>query len=447
MRSLESRLTGALLLSLIAVFGLQWLAVRTVVPRLLESSIAHELSEDADELLTAMNLDGRKDGPAGQPDAAFVAQHFDHYYEVFVGRDRIYASHSLAGASLGMPTLADGASINSRTVGPGGTDLLVHAKGYESRGQTVSIAVGADLAQHNLRVAGFLRSYGVVSALILLLLMLVQRWAVRRTLRVLARVSADLANVREGRTAALTERVPAEVLPLVREINLMSQAMAQRLQRSREALGNFAHAFKTPLTVLAQVARDDRLNDRPDVAHALAQQVNLLRGRINCELSSARLAEADHRARPVNLCDELRDLARTIEMIYRDKQLDIVCTTPLHPDFRGDRENMLELFGNLLDNACKYGRRRIQVTMTEDRVNAGLRLEFEDDGPGCPPEHYDQLTLRGTRFSAHAQGHGLGLAIAAEIVERIGGSLTFARSECLGGLRASLWLPFAHDDV
>lgn len=444
MRSLQAQLITGLLVSLVVVFALQFSAMHFAIPLMVETSISHKLTEDADELFAAMNLDGRKGASIHQPDAAFIANHVGQYHEVFVDRDKLYASQTLAGASLGVPPPPGNTAMLRRMNGPGGNLLLVHAKGYESQGRQIHIAVATDLARPFERIDRFLWGFSVLSGVMLLLLMLMQTWIVRKGLKALAIVRAELVKVRHGAVHAVNEYVPAEVLPLVREVNQLSQTMTQRLQRSREILGNFAHAFKTPLTVLAQLAHDERLHDRPDIARTLTQQVGRLRGRVNLELKRARLAGRGGFAQPLDVCSEVHALAKTIALIYREKNLDIVCSTPLQAQFHGDREDMLELFGNLLDNACKYGRHRVKIAVEEDRMAAALRLVFEDDGPGCAPEHFEQLTQRGARFSPQAEGDGLGLTIAAEIVSSYSGTLRFSKSETLGGLRVCVELPFEH---
>lgn len=445
MRSLQAQLTTGLVVSVVAVFALQFLAIHLAIPHLLEAAVGHKLAEDANELLTAMNLDGRKGTSIQQPDAAFVAHHFDQFYEVFIGQEKVYASPSLAGQTLGLPPQSGSGTTLRHVIGPAGNPLLLHTGTFERQGRAVHIAIGADLTRQRELVGYYLWGFSLLSVMLLAPLMLVQTWIVRNGLKALTRVREDLVKVRRAESQAVNEQVPMEVLPLVREINQLSQAMMQRLHRSREALGNFAHAFKTPLTVLAQVAGDERLHDRPEVVRTLSQQLGVLRGRVNLELKRARLAGRGGFTQPVDVCHQVRELANTIELIYRDKQLDIVCAMPDHAPFHGDREDMLELFGNLMDNACKYGRRRVRVHVKADRTAGGMQLAFEDDGPGCPPEQFDQLTRRGSRFSDQAQGDGLGLAIAAEIVASYGGRLDFARSETLGGLQVRVWLPCTQD--
>lgn len=441
MRSLQAQLTTGLLVSLVIVFGLQFSVIHVAIPHLLEITIGHKLAEDAKELITAMNLDGEKGSSIQHPDAAFVAQHFDQYYEVFVSGEKVHASPALSGQSLGPPPQAGGSSTLRRVIGPAGNLLLIHTSGYVSRGRPVHLVIGTDLTRQNKLIGRYLWGFSLLSAILLVLLMLTQSWIVRKGINALTRVREDLIKVRHTEAQAVNEHVPMEVLPLVREINQLSKAMTQRLHRSREALGNFAHAFKTPLTVLAQVAADERLTDRPEIVHILLQQVGLLRGRVNLELKRARLAGRGGFTQSVDLCDQVRTLSKTIEMIYREKHLEIVCAMPHHAPFQGDREDMLELFGNLLDNACKYGRRRVRVKVETENAEGTVQLTFEDDGPGCPPEQFEQMTQRGARFSDQVQGDGLGLAIVADIVTSYGGKLDFSRSHTLGGLQVTVWLP------
>ena len=316
----------------------------------------------------------------------------------------------------------------------------MRAQGYTSQGGPVTIAVGVDIALVNQRMNEFLWRYSALSAVMLACLALLQSWVVRRALRVLARVRTQLVQVRQGAAQTVDENVPNEIAPLVSEINQLARAAAQRLQRSRQALGNLAHALKTPLTVLGQLARDEQLSDRPGVADALTEQVELLRRRVDLELRRGRLAGYGGSVQRVDICAEMRALVHTIASLYRDKHLDIVCDAPAQVHLQGDREDVLELFGNLLDNACKYGKHQVRVSIQED---GGVRLTFEDDGPGCAPEQFARLTQRGVRLDERAQGDGLGLAIAADIVASYNGTLEFARSERLGGLRASVWLPWA----
>jgi len=315
----------------------------------------------------------------------------------------------------------------------------VRSQGYESQGEAVTIAVGVDIARVNRRMNEFLWGYSALSGVMLACLALLQGWVLRRALRVLARVRAELAQVRQGAAQEVDEHVPSEIAPLVGEINQLTRAAALRLQRSRRALGNLAHALKTPLTVLRQLAQDEHLSDRPSVADALTEQVDLLRRRVDLELRRGRLAGHGGSTHRVDICAEMRALVQPIASLYRDKRLDIVCDAPAQAHFQGDREDMLELFGNLLDNACKYGEHQVRVGVREDD---GVHFVFEDDGPGCAPEQFERLTRRGVRLDERVHGHGLGLAIAADIVASYSGTLEFARSGQLGGLRASVWLPF-----
>ena len=140
----------------------------------------------------------------------------------------------------------------------------------------------------------------------------------------------------------------------------------------------------------------------------------------------------------VALFDELRDLTGVLHQIHADRPLEVSLEVPADMTVRADREDLLELLGNLLDNAFKWAHGRILVHATADR---GLDLRIEDDGPGVPPEELERLTARGLRLDESQPGHGLGLGIAQDIVAQYGGELRFDRSPALGGLQVHVRLP------
>jgi signal transduction histidine kinase len=247
-----------------------------------------------------------------------------------------------------------------------------------------------------------------------------------------------VGRLEEGAIDQLGERVPSEVLPLVREVNRLLALLALRLRRSREALGNLAHALKAPLTVLTQLADDDHVRRHPVLGPQIDEQLQILRGRIDSELRRARVAGGRAGGAPLDLQPEIETLVETLRKLHRDRHLDIVCRIGPGVRFRGDREDLLELCGNLLDNACKWARSRVLVTVRHDDT---LRLTVEDDGPGCSPEDIGRIAQRGVRLDETTEGHGLGLAIASGIAASYGAELQFGRSRELGGFEVSLSFP------
>jgi signal transduction histidine kinase len=141
----------------------------------------------------------------------------------------------------------------------------------------------------------------------------------------------------------------------------------------------------------------------------------------------------------VVLTDEVADLVETLKKIYRDKRLDVQCRIPPNSLFPGERNDLLELLGNLLDNACQWASHRARLTIKE--TDQWQQLIVEDDGPGAPLEQLERLTLRGARIDESRSGHGLGLAIVNDIAEQYGGRLHLGRSQDLGGFLAEVELP------
>jgi signal transduction histidine kinase len=156
------------------------------------------------------------------------------------------------------------------------------------------------------------------------------------------------------------------------------------------------------------------------------------------QLGRARLAGGASPGQRTELAREVAQLVRALRTIYRDKELDIRCEIPPKTVFPGDREDLLELLGNLMDNACKWARQRVRVRAG---MAADLSLVVEDDGPGCPEEMLSELARRGARVDESTAGHGLGLSIVRDVVDGYGGRLQFGRSPFLGGFQVQVSIP------
>jgi signal transduction histidine kinase len=440
MRSLLAPLVSGLLLSLAVVFGVQWSVVRVAIDEVIQEYIAGELAQDADELFSGLSFD-----PARETSLALA--HFDphylaplsgRYYEIQVERTTELRSPSLVRESLPMPIVGKGQRHVDQVAGPKGETLLLSATGYELQGRRITIAVAGDLTSVRTQFDRLMARYTRVSLVMFALLVVLQVGIVRLALAPLRRVQADVSRLEDGTIAQLGEQVPSEVLPLVREVNLLLALLAGRLQRSREALGNLAHALKAPLTVLTQLAEDDHVRQHPVLGAQIAEQLQVLRSRIDSELRRARVAGGRTNGTPLDLQAEIEALVATLRKLYQDRHLDIVCRVEPGARFRGDREDLFELCGNLLDNACKWARSRVLVSV---RRNGGLTLKVEDDGPGCSPEDIGRIAQRGVRLDEATEGHGLGLAIASSIAASYGAELQFGRSQELGGFEVSLSFP------
>lgn len=435
MRSLLAPLVIGLVLSLALMFGVQWSVVRIAIEEVMEDYVAEELAQDAAELSSGLTVLPDSQGKLGVAhfDPVYISPASGRYFQILDEGSIAIRSPSLAGASLNVTPLGRGQRRVSPVVGPLKQALLLSTTGYHFQGRNITVAVAADMQRINAEFDRVTARYAKVSLIMFAFLVALQVSIVRLALGPLRRVQADVGRLEHGEIGQLGERVPAEVLPLVREVNRLLELLTRRLQRSRESLGNLAHALKTPLTLLTQMAQDDHLQRHPLLGRQIAEQVGILSQRIDSELRRARVAGAGAPGTPLDLALELQALCATMRQLHRERQLEIDCRVDAGMHFHGDREDFLELGGILLDNACKWAKSRVLVTVRDDK---GMVLVVADDGPGCSPEGLQQIAHRGVRLDEATDGHGLGLAIATGIAASYGAEIRFGGSADLGGFEA-----------
>ena len=259
---------------------------------------------------------------------------------------------------------------------------------------------------------------------------------VRIGLQPLNRVSRALARIREGQARRLEGRLPAEIAPLASELNSLIEHSAEVVGRARTHVSNLAHFLKTPLSVLASEAS---ANPGP-LAASVLKQVGVMRRQVDHYLARARVAGAlDVLGNRTNVRPVIDDLARVLARIHADRgvTIDVDCARDLA--FRGERQDLEEMAGNLIDNACKWANAR--VTVRARRISGPwLELTVGDDGEGLDPGERARVGERGERLDESVPGSGLGLAIVRDISKLYGGLLALDAS-ALGGLEARLTLP------
>lgn len=426
--SLKLRLAVGLSLSLLLLLGGQYWLVSGAIRATAEDYVASRLRHDTEGLLAALRWQPDRVRLAAS-DTIYRHPYSGHYYRIQAG-ERTLRSRSLWEADLPLPEVAVGASRRLHVSGPDNQPLLVRVAAFREGDRTVRIAVAEDLTPLNSDLAAFQWRYGLVSMAVAAALLGLQWLLVAVGLRPLRRLQGEVAALERGERQALSEDVPAEVRPLVTELNRLLGVLGERLTRSRNALGNLAHALKAPLTRLFQAAEAAPVRDHPALRDQILEPAQTIRERIDRELSRARLAAGSPGQR-FDPGREIPALIRALERIHADRDLAITYHGPEPGTAFGDREDLLELLGNLLDNACKWAESRVTVTAA---IDGGLALTVADDGPGVSEAQRDQLTERGTRLDEVGEGHGLGLAIVGDIVSAYGGRMTFSRSPDLGGL-------------
>ncbi len=446
MRSLQTRLSAGLIISLVVLFTLQWLIVSRSIRYLTEDYVASRLRHDTESLLAALST-GTQFLPPGldlqRVNPVYNRPFSGHYYQIRTDGQTL-RSRSLWDQDLSFSDIPAGETAQAYFSGPQGKRLLLLVSGFKKEGQPVIIAVAEDLSPMESNMSRFQVRYGIVSLTILLILIMIQRLIVRAGLAPLEKVRRDITALERGEIRQLREDVPGEIRPLIREINRLLDVMGRRLQRSRNSLGNLAHALKTPLTLLMQLPYLREMERCQETRRQLIDQTARLKSLLDRELKRARLSGAPGPGQQVILGEEIGQLIDALRKIYKDRPLEFECSVPQRGVVAGDREDMLELLGNLLDNACKWARSRI--SLTAECKEEGLHICIEDDGPGCPEEEFERLSRRGTRLDESASGHGLGLSIVRDIVEQYSGEISFGRSEKLGGFLVSVSLPSVPPD-
>jgi signal transduction histidine kinase len=321
--------------------------------------------------------------------------------------------------------------------GPDEQALLIYKTEFRRFGNRIEVLTAQDytpVLQEFRRVTWVIVIAGL---LVLGLLVFLQGYWVTRAFYPLEKLRKQIAQLQEGERSLLDTQVPDELVPLVKQVNHLLQHTESSLHRSRTALGNLGHALKTPLAVLFSIQSRPELQTYPDITAQLQKQLQQIQERISRELSRARFAGEALPGARFNCDDEIPLLCETLQQIHA-RDLLIKWQIPQGLKLPWDREDMLELLGNLLDNACKWAKKQVQLSIT--LTEQGYQILIEDDGPGIAQDAREAMINRGVRMDEQVQGHGLGLGIVKDIVEYAGGELILETSP-LQGLRVVVMLP------
>jgi signal transduction histidine kinase len=319
--------------------------------------------------------------------------------------------------------------------GVGDQQWLIREQGFSKQGQGFSLWIAEDIADLQQEQRQFEAGLLLLLLLSLPLLLILQRRVLRSGFARLEPLRQSLARQQAGAEVEFPAEIPQEVVPLVETITQLLRRSGEQTSRSRMALGNLAHELKHPLQELQWLARQ---HPDPEQSAQLLRLYRQLHQRIDRELRRARIAGAPGPGRQFVPKDEVTHLVRLLQRIGRD---DIDFKSELPPGaIPFDRDDMLELLGNLLDNAWRHACRRVQLHIQPDKDNIHLwSILVEDDGKGVNDADLLRLSERGVRLDEQANGSGLGLSICRAVAESYDGELVFAASE-LGGLQVKVSL-------
>jgi signal transduction histidine kinase len=307
------------------------------------------------------------------------------------------------------------------------------------------VAVAGDAAEISDETRSFDQALIATFAILAVVLLLTTMFQVRFGLAPLKRITDSLAAIRSGAAERLAGQFPEEIAPLARETNALIDANKEIVERARTHVGNLAHALKTPLSVMVNEAA---AHARDPFANKVLEQADIMRDQVARHLERARLAARLTVVGSVtDVAPVVTALARTMEKIHHDRGIAIEVHADDKARFRGERPDLEEMLGNLVDNACKWASARVAIEVLRERpdpASAGqvVRIVVDDDGRGLSPSEREQAAQRGRRLDETKPGSGLGLSIVVELAALYGGELKLGTAP-LGGLRAELVLPAA----
>jgi signal transduction histidine kinase len=298
------------------------------------------------------------------------------------------------------------------------------------------VAVAGDAAEIADEVQSFDQALIVTFSLLAAVLLLTTMFQVRFGLAPLKRITDSLAAIRSGTAERLAGEFPEEIAPLARETNALIDANKEIVERARTHVGNLAHALKTPLSVMVNEAA---AHGRDPFAIKVLEQADIMRDQVARHLERARLAARLTVVGSVtDVGPVVTALARTMEKIHRERGVVIEVHADVEARFRGERPDLEEMIGNLVDNACKWASSRVIIEVV--REQQVVRIVVDDDGRGLSPSEREQVAQRGSRLDETKPGSGLGLSIVVELAALYGGELKLSAAP-IGGLRAELVLP------
>lgn len=264
---------------------------------------------------------------------------------------------------------------------------------------------------------------------------------IRRGLSAVDELRGHLLAVHQGHARYVSGVYPAEVQPLVDDLNALLADRERRVSRAVSTAADLAHGLKTPLAVLSGDADRAAAAGNRELSASLIVEIDRMRRQVDYHLAAARASASAHTPNVAcRLAPTVDGLVRALARLHADRELQFSATVPASTAVRCSREDVEEMLGNLLDNACKWGRRR--VCLDASATTGGIVVTVDDDGPGLDPALAEAVLGRGIRADQRVPGSGLGLAIVQQVADVYGGSIALGRSP-IGGVRAQLTLPTA----
>ncbi|MCX5576884.1 ATP-binding protein [Kaistia terrae] len=437
-----------------------WSAVALVVAGVILTSLYRDTVERAfDERLSVYlktlvgNLATQPPGQLGDP-GNLGEQRFELIYSGWYWQIRqangavLLASRSLSTDTLDLANATSRSSVDgverATMEGPDKQQLRVLQRTITfDVDHRYDVLVAGNASELQEEIADFRTSVALTLAVFGIGLVASTAFQIRWGLRPLDQVRRGLAALRSGKEQSLDGPFPAEIEPLAKELNALMHSNQQIIERARTHVGNLAHALKTPLSVITNEAR----SDQGKLASKVGEQAEIMRMQINHHLDRARIAARSQVIGAVTEVEPvLTRLVRAMRRIHEDRGLTIDLHVAEAARFRGEQQDLEEMIGNLVDNACKWASSKVAIEVAyipaAEDLDGSLIVRVDDDGQGLTAEEMLEATRRGKRLDESKPGSGLGLSIVTDLAALYDGAFEMDRSP-LGGLRAEVRLPAA----
>lgn len=409
------------------------------IEKLTEDYISSRLEHDIESLITTISFDktNKLTIQLSQVDQLYNRPFSGHYYSI-KHQGITYRSRSLWDQTLSVKEIKDNSYHKTYDQGPENQLLIVISRHFNKLNQTFSISLAEDLTPVKEDINQFKAYFSILASVIMISLLFLQIIILRNGLSPLRKIQHELHALEKGTITELSTDVPHEIKSVVDEVNNLTLALYKRVKRSRDALSDLSHAIKKPLTLLQNFTDTNQSTHNNEENIFLNEQIENIRHITDRILKRARVSGSTKLNIPFSLKEDLPLLTKTMNAMYPNKHLNVKFDIPEELDSQFDREDMLELLGNLLDNAWKWANDKVNITIKEEN---GIIITIEDDGPGADESSLNELANRGVRLDESMDGYGFGLAISADIVRDYYGTLLFSRSENLGGFKTEVNIP------
>ena len=418
--SIRTQLSRSLIVALCLTMGALLMVVNWGVSQISHEYILSRLKHDADSIIAALQQDpvsGHWDLNTRSLSTVYQRALSGHYYFI-TGADLEIRSRSLWDYSAHFASLAKGEQKSYEMAGVNGQHWLVWQLGFSKNNTAFSLTVIEDSAP----LDALKWRYSWWALLVLLsgagFLLFMQQWILTRNFRYLNSVRERIQAFRYAEEQPDLSSVPMELAPLADDIDQLLQQLKQRVSRSRNSLGNLAHEIKRPLQRLQQLQDESAAEYSADIKRLLDD----IQWLIQRELKRARIVGVSSPGRQTCLAVDLPPLITILGKLYPAIQIE--ADFPHDLILPQDRDDMLELIGNLLDNGCKYGVSKVCLTIEASADRSIIRVL--DDGKGLPQESIEHLLQRGQRLDERLDGAGLGLSICNDIIDSYQGQFAFA---------------------